>query len=96
MNLGQLIGELRMRAEAAEEAASHSGAQPAPAHRYRVDRRAQIIALARERGSIRCRDLVAAFGITQSNAGVMLLTMHRDGDLVRSGERMKYRYSVPA
>jgi len=98
VNLGQLIGELRMKAEGVSVSPATNEARKAdrglvPLHR--ADRRAQILALVDERGSVVCRDLVAALGITGGNASVMLLTMARTGKLKRTGETYYYRYSRP-
>jgi len=96
MNLGQLIGELRMQIEDASATPSGHAATPAPRRRGtpRVDRRAQIVALAKERGSVSVRDLVVELGITYGNASVMLFAMHRDGHLLRDGEPHHYLYRV--
>lgn len=93
MNLGQLIGELRLRAELAEAGA---GIEAPPARRPRQapkgERRQRVLEVTAERGAITLRDVTDALGITPGNASVILYSMHRAGDLVREGSHGSYRY----
>jgi hypothetical protein len=49
----------------------------------------------RERGEIRCRDLVAAIGVSRDHSYVLVNQMRKAGQLKQLGERMHYRYSLP-
>lgn len=99
MNLGQLIGELQIKAHEAAEAAPMDAANP-PAHPQRQrmgqgKRREQILALVQERGRVVVRDLVEGLGMTSGNASVTLLALFAEGQLQRTGERRHYEYSLP-
>lgn len=94
MNLGQLIGEMRMKAEGIEHRTEAPVLKVEPTRR--PDRQTQVLELARRPGGVACRDLVAALGISGGNASVVLFTMHQIGKLNRTGERGQYRYEAAA
>lgn len=92
MNLGQLIGELRMRAEGTPSAplvVASKDAAPSATKAAR-GRAVEVLELARTRPSVGCRDLVAALGISSGNASVLLSNMAKAGQLVRAA-RGEYR-----
>lgn len=93
MNLAQAIDPTWVQERMPTRAEPVRAVEPRPV-RPRVDRQAQILELARERGEISCRDVVTALGITNGNASVQLLTMWKAGKLRRTGERYLYRYSA--
>lgn len=99
MNLGQLIGELRLEAEGIDPGGGQRAPNLAPiakpVGRVVRNRRQQIEALIAQRGSVGASDLTKALGITPVNAGVMLLSMYKAGQLARSGEKYHYRYTLP-
>lgn len=95
MNLGQLVGELLIKAHEAAEVAVPAEAPPPTAVKREGKRREQIVALIRERGHVVVRDLVETLGMTSGNASVTLLTMFTEGQLRRSGEPRHYEYTLP-
>ena len=62
----------------------------------RQDRRAQVLELIKERGSVSLKDVSNALGISKVHAGVLLLDMTEGGELERTGVSRHYRYSLPA
>ncbi len=91
MNLGQLIGELRMAADVPS-----GGLAPQPVHvdgrrNRNSNRRAEILAFAKERGEISAGDLVQIFGMQMGNATMFLSNLARTGELKRLG---RGRYEV--
>lgn len=92
-NLGQIIGRLMLGEPLEFTPAKPEAVLGTP--RVVRGRRAQILDLVRERGEVCCADLVKALDITSGNATVMLYTMWRDGQLLRTGGRQKYRYRLP-
>lgn len=58
------------------------------------ERQAQIIELAKAKGSIRCQDVVQGLGITTNHATVTLQAMTKNGKLKRSGTVRQYSYEA--
>lgn len=93
MNLGQLIGELRLRAELAEAGAGVEAPVVRKANKARRgERQKQVLELTWTRGAITLHDVTEALAVTPGNASVILYHMHRAGELVREGQHGNYRY----
>ena len=95
MNLGQLIGELQIRAAGEVSGGLRVAPPPVglkPMKTRSVNRQADILELIRAKGSVSYLELASALGITANNASVMLLTMCRLGRVRRSGTKGSYRY----
>lgn len=89
-NLGQVIGRL-IYGDVIGVPVKRNAIAPG----RRVDRRSQVVELIGRLGSVVCADLTRELGITVGNATVTLYCMHDEGLLERTGERGKYRYSLP-
>jgi predicted ArsR family transcriptional regulator len=86
MNLGQLIGQLRMAAEPDGEGQKKTFSPKAS--------RDSVIAFLHTNGSVGCGALAKGLGITSTHAAVALFALHSDGIVTRTGERGSYRYAL--
>lgn len=87
MNLGQLIGELRMATEIASEEGQKKTFSPKGG-------REKVIAYLRANGSTGCGVLAKSLGITSTHAAVALAALLSSGTVTRAGERGRYRYTL--
>lgn len=97
MNLGQLIGELRMRAEAAEERCTVAPAVETPPQREaakpRGQRQHQVMQILADGRSLDVAGVATAVGISAAHAGVLLHNMAAKGLISRHGAKHSYRYT---
>ena len=98
MNLGQLIGELRMRAEDAEErlrgGVAVESAKPLAA-KPRGQRQHQVMDLLEDGRAVDVSTVAEAIGVSGAHAGVLLHTMAAKGLISRHGRSHGYRYTKP-
>lgn len=85
MNLGQLIGELRMAADVPTVGLAPQPVDVDGRHNRNQNRRAEILEYAKRSGEIGPADLVQRFGMQIGNATVFLSNLSRTGELKRVG-----------
>lgn len=93
MNLGQMIGELRARAEAAEEGAAVAEeinrSRPPPSGKRQVE----LLALLADGRTVDARETADAMRITKEHAVMLLHAMAVKGLISRHGHVRSYRYT---
>lgn len=89
MNLGQYIGELLMQLQGEAPATRDAVDAPKP----RGKRQHQVIALLADGRIVSAAGVAVEFGITPTNAGVMLAVMAEKGLISRHGVTRHYRYT---